>query len=247
MNKILDSEMLPKKDLDKKDFKFYKSFHNVEEAKEFARILDEKSILYLAESTETILDESIVGTGMLPKVVIKLLPKDFKKVNGFIAYQIAELDYADEQDHYLNQLDDAELLEIFEKPDEWSIEDANIAKLIIRQRGIEISKEEISQLRTKRLAQIRAGKSENVFIMLLYFGGIVVGLLFSPLFVIAGLGMGYYYAFSKNVDLDGEKYFTFDARTRGLGKLMLLLGIAILVVEVLVILQIVQPIRFLFE
>lgn len=244
MNKILDSEMFEKTNLEKKDFKFYKSFHNVEEAKEFAKILDKNNILYLAESTETILDESIVGTGMLPKVVIKILPKDFKKVNGFIAYQIAELDYADVEDHYLNQLDNDELLEIFAKPDEWSIEDANVAKLIIRQRGVEISKEEISGLRAQRLAEIRAGKSEHKFIMLLYFIGICVGLFFSPLFVIAGLGMGYYYGFSKNVDLDGEKYFTFDAATRGLGKLMLLAGGVILIVQVLILLKMINPINF---
>ncbi|MFT4760356.1 MAG: hypothetical protein ACI9XO_003053 [Paraglaciecola sp.] len=244
MDKILDSDMSERKDLDKKDFKFYKSFHNVEEAKEFAKILDSKSILYLAESTDTILDKSIVGTGMLPKVIIKILAKDFKKVNGFIAYQIAELDYADVADHYLNQLDNGELLEIFAKPDEWSIEDANVAKLIVRQRGIEISKEEISDLRRKRLTSIRAGKSEHKLTMLLYFGGIIVGLLFSPLFVIAGLGMGYYYGFSKNVDLDGEKYFTFDATTRGLGKLMLIVGIVILVFEMLVILKIMEPVGY---
>lgn len=244
MNKILDSEMFEKTILEKKDFKFYKSFHNVEEAKEFAKILDKNNILYLAESTETILDESIVGTGMLPKVVIKILPKDFKKVNGFIAYQIAELDYADVEDHYLNQLDNDELLEIFAKPDEWSIEDANVAKIIIRQRGVEISKEEISGLRAQRLAEIRAGKSENKLIMLLYFVGICVGLFFSPLFVIAGLGMGYYYGFSKNVDLDGEKYFTFDAATRGLGKLMLLVGGVILLAQLLILLNMIEPFSF---
>lgn len=224
MNKILDSDMLERSNLKKKDFKFYKSFHNVEEAREFAKILDDKEILYLAESTETILDESIVGTGMLPKVVIKLLPKDFKKVNAFIAYEIGELDFTDIQDHYLNHLDDEELLEIFEKPDEWSVEDANVAKIITRHRGIEPSKEKIKALRTQRLQEIRQGKSENKIIMLLYFVGIIGGWFLSPLFAIAGFGMGYYYGYSKSVDLDGEKYFTFEPTTRLLGKLMIIFG-----------------------
>lgn len=239
MDKILDSDMLERSKLEKKDFKFYKSFHNVEEAKEFSKILDDKEILYLAESTETILDESIVGTGMLPKVVIKLLPKDFKKVNGFIAYQISELDYADIQDHYLIQLDDEELLEIFEKPDEWSVEDANVAKIITRHRGIKPSKEKIQALRAQRLDEIREGKSENKAMMLLYFVFIIGGWFFSPLFAIAGFGMGYYYGYSKNVDLDGEKYFTFEPTTRLLGKLMLIIGGLIVFGELLVLLNLI--------
>lgn len=224
MEKILDSEMLGQSNFEKKDFKYYKSFHNVEEAKVFSKILDEKKILYLAESTDTILDQSIVGTGMLPKVVIKLLPTDFKKVNGLIAYQIAELEYADVDDHYLNQLDTTELLDIFSKPDEWSVEDIHVAKIIVRQRGVNISKEEISEKRAARLKEIREGKTENKLIMFLYFIGIAVGLIFSPLFVIGGLGMGYYYGYSKSVDLDGEKYFTFEPKTRKLGKWMLIIG-----------------------
>jgi len=206
---------------------------NTEEASEFAALLREKEIPFLAETSETILTESIVGTGLIPKVVLKLLPKDFKKVNGLIAWQISEHNYEDVKEHYLNEFDNEELMEIFKTPDDWSPENIAIARIIIRHRGVEVSKEQISAWRKERLIEIRKGKSENRIWMVAYFLGITLGLFLNLAFFLAGLGMGYYYAYSQTVDFEGEKYYIFDDNTRKIGKWMLFGGIIILIAELL--------------
>jgi hypothetical protein len=236
MDDILDEGIFDNKEeniLDKKQFKFYKDFQNLEEAKAFIDLLKANNIDYLASKPEVIIDEAIVGTRLMPKVVVKIRPYDFLTVNKLIETEIGNLEYTDLQDHYLNQLADAELHEILTRPDEWSVEDVNIAKILLRGRGVDISDEEVQRLREERLQEIRAGKTGNKAVMALYFLGIIIGFFTSFIFILAGIGMGYYYAFSKSVDLDGRKHFVFEPTTRKYGQFILFGGAAVLVVEVI--------------
>lgn len=223
-----------RRDIKKRSFKFFRDFHNIDEAKNFIAILEENDILYLAETSETILDESIVGTGLLPKAIIKLLPEDFKTVNAILNEQFQQLEYWDIRDHHLNELDDNELKEILERPDEWAIEDTSIAKLILNERGIQLSDQDILNLRKERLKDIRKGKKGDKIWMVLYFLFIPLGLIVSEFFTIAGIGMGYYYAYGKNTDIDGHRYHTFDEETRKYGKVILFGGLISLLFIVLI-------------
>ena len=167
MENILDNISFNNEEIkDKEKFKFYKSFHSLEPAKEFASLLRENNIRFLAESSGMVIDEVIVGTGLIPKVVIKVEPENFPRVNNLIADQYADLNYADLQEHYLNQLDEEELMEIFLKPDEWSAEDIAAAKIIAKGRGLAISDEEVQELREQRLTTIRVGKKGNIVWMM---------------------------------------------------------------------------------
>lgn len=236
MENVLDHGIFEHPNVDTSQFQLYKSFHNVEEAKDFAQLLYDHKIVYTAESSETIIDEAIVGTGLLPKVIIKIAAEDFKKVNTIIEEQLANADYSDVQDHYLNQLDTSELQEIFQKPDEWTIEDVNIAKLILRNRGVSITDQEIRRLREARLNRIRQGKKGNTTMMAFYFLAIALGIFipFGLVFIIGGIGMGYYYANGKSVDPDGVKYFTFDAETRKFGNVILYGGLLAFIIALVV-------------
>ena len=234
MDEILDEGIFERhQPEDPKLYKTYKSFHSVAEAASFARFLSDHEVLFLAEKSETIIDEAIVGTGLLPNVLIKLKPEDFKRVNALIEEQLSQVDFSEVEEHYLSQLDDKELLEIFKEPDKWSIEDINIAKIILRGRSINVTDEHVRELREKRMEEIRQGKKGNRFLMMLYFLGILLGLFTTPLFIVAGIGMGYYYAYGKAVDPDGNKYFVFEPETRNYGIIILYGGIAMLVLALI--------------
>ena len=102
---------------DQQDLQHFKSFHNVEQAKEFTQLLDRKGIFYSVESTDVLIDQAIVGTGLLPKVVIKIKAADFKLVNQLIAAELATASPAELESHYLAQFEHKELYQILVEPD----------------------------------------------------------------------------------------------------------------------------------
>lgn len=219
-------------------FRFYRDFMNIQEARSITDMLDENKIPFRLETSDTVIDKAIVGNGLLPKVVLKLLPEDFKRVNQFISEQYKDLTYQEVKDHYLNELDNEELEEIFEKQDEWTIENVQIAKIILAHRGLEIEETEIKEQRAERLANIRAGKTGSKFWMTVYFLALISGLFISLILVVAGLGMSFYYAYGRSTDADGNRHYVYDENTRFLGTIMLYGGITMLIVEILMVMYI---------
>ncbi|MEL6941206.1 MAG: hypothetical protein AAFO82_00935 [Bacteroidota bacterium] len=236
MQEPLDKDLISENEVNQSiDYQTYRSFHSREEAMAFVELLEQHDIPYMLEGSSTVIDKAIVGEGFIPKVFLKILTPDFKKVNSFIEENLKNIDYSDIDDHYLIQLDNAELMEIFEKPDEWSIEDVSIARVILEHRGTVLDEVEIRESRTKRLAEIRKGKKGTPIWMILYGLGIVLGMFVSLIFLIAGIGMGYYYTYGKSVDPDGQKYYVFDESTRNYGAIIFYGGITFLVVTIVLI------------
>ena len=228
MSNILDEHLIPQYQ-NSKDFQPYRDFHNVEEAKAFGALLKEKGIPFSLEGSDTIIDSAIVGRGLIPKAILKIPASDFERVNQIIEEQLKSISFEDVKDHYLNQLDTEELLDIFKQPDEWTVEDTQIARVILNERGIEISSEEIAAQRQERFEAIRAGKKGTTFWMYFYFLAVALGLFISPFFIIAGIGMGYYYAYGRAVDPDGQKYYVYEPNTRLIGRIILYGGTAVFI------------------
>ena len=235
MDKVLDQGMFEKHN--KKDFVFYKNFHQIENAEEYISIFKEHNIPYLLESSETLLDSSIVGTGLIPKAIIKLLPVDFKKVNEILKDLLENYDYTN---HHLNQLTEEELIENLEKPEEWTVEDQIIAKQILQGRGKEISEEELQSTKDKRLATLRKGREGNKTNMAFSFMAIILGVIIHYVFTFGGIGMALYYIYDKSTDEEGSRYHTFESTTRRYGSIMLYGGLLVLVVELLVLFRLIN-------
>lgn len=227
MNTILDANFHP--NLKEEDFQFYKSFHQQENAEEYLFLLKENNIPYLVASAQALLDETIVGTGLMPKIVLKVLPEDFQKIAYLIEEELSHPDL-NLKDHYLNQLNDDELMNIFNYPDEWTVEDGIIAQRLLEQRGKGISREDVRLLQKRRFEIIQKGKAVSPLIIGLYFIGVILGLYIHFILIIAGLSMAYYYANNKSIDPNGVKYYTFDEQTRKYGSYLMYASIAVLLV-----------------
>ncbi len=213
---------------------FYRDFINIDEAKDFAKILEENRIVYSLEGTETVIDSAIVGNGILPKAIIKIAPADFKIINAVLKENIDALPAEIINSHYLNQLDNEELEEIFHNQEGWTIEDVYTAKKILSNRGIKIKKDVIEGLRNESLGETRKGKTASWLWISLYSLGIIFGLFVNFFVVIAGLGMAYYYGFGKSTDVDGNGYYVYDEGTRQIGKMMFFGGLIFVVFEFLI-------------
>ena len=75
--------------------------------------------------------------------------------------------------------------------------------------------------------------------MALYFLGMIAGVfinitIISLALILAGVGMGYYYAYGKSLDPDGNKFPAFDPDTRQFGKLIFYGGFLALMIKLLI-------------
>lgn len=221
MQNILDQEMT------RDEFEFYRAFHTMAQAQDYTALLDQYGILYKLESpSELLIDRAIVGEKLTAEVILKILPRDFSRVNQLIEQMIEEQPVPD--GHYLLAFTDLELFDILEQPDQWTTEDVALARKILRSRGLEVSPEQLQRMREERYRELRRGRKGQPRWLLIYLACIVAGLLFfSPLFLLAGLGMGYYYWRDRSTDPEGRRYYTFEAETRRWGKLIFIGGVVL--------------------
>jgi hypothetical protein len=211
------------------ELEYFREFLNVEEANDLALLLKEKNILYSLEKPQVLIDRAIVGTTILPKVVLKILPRDFERVNKMLAEIIEQQAIPD--NHYLLEFSDLELFEVIKNPDSWNIEDVTMARKILVSRGFEVTNEQVEELQEQRFEELKAGKKGSLSWMIFYAVCVVLGVIFlHPLFMIAGVGMGLYYWRDKRRDPKGVAYFTFDKKTRIAGQIIFYLGMALMIV-----------------
>jgi len=64
---------------------------------------------------------------------------------------------------------------------------------------------------------------------------IAVGMYFNIVFVIAGIAMGYYYAYGKSVDINGESYFDYNEKVKQRGSLILFADCVVLLIQITII------------
>lgn len=217
---------------------FYRHIELDSELEEIKALFEANDIVYEVSSADVILDKVIVGNGMFSKYTLKILPTDFKRADTIISQHNSQKDINVEDFPHLTELTNEELYNILEKPKEWSSEAEVVAKKILQSRGVSVTQEDINQIRDQKIAKIRAGKSVPLYIQLMYFLSIAAGFYFGMIFIIAGIGMGYYYAYGTSIDSHGEKYFVYDEKARQIGMYILYGGLICLVVHVIILYQV---------
>ena len=230
MENILDEGELG--NYKEKDFSFYRGFHNKQNAIDYVQLLKSNDIPYRLEGADTIIDEAIVGTAMFPKIILKLIPDDFKKVNDLIEQEVLS-NFHDIESHQLNDLSDKELLDILKHQDEWSIENVIVTKRLLSIRGIPIPDDHVAQWRQERLEVLQQGKKGNVWTMLSIMIPLTVGsVIFHPFLLVGIIGTGWYYWQGKSVDVDGNRHFIYDENTRTLGLIVSVVSILVVLLGV---------------
>lgn len=213
-------------------YEFYRHVESSDEIERIKTVFNENSINYEIDSPKTIIDESIIGKGLLPKFTIKLKEVDFQNANMLLEKNIHDnFDLINDFTHF-NDLTTEELLQIIKKSDEWSIESVFASKRILESRGIQITEDKILELKEERNEAIRQGKQASSIVQIGYFLAIVLGLYLGTIFIVAGIAMGYYYSFGKSSDMFGQKYYVYNERSRRNGNFIFFGGITGLVIQI---------------
>lgn len=208
-------------------FVTFQKFNTIESAKAMADFLVENNIAYEIDDERNYFDISYSFNKHDFDIKLKIASADFDKANTAIEqYYASELNSV-EEDYYLFQFTDDELLEIISKPDEWGLFDYLLAKKILISKQIDISN--ASELKNKRVDMLTMPvKSPVIWIILGYLSSV----LFFVWFYIIGiaLSVGVTLAFLKRTLPNGKTVYYFDDSSRKNGKMILIITITLFIV-----------------
>lgn len=110
-------------------------------------------------------------------------------------------------DHYLHGFGDDELMDILVRPDEWSTEDADLARRLLRERGKPVATTTIEALRKARVDDLREeAPPQTVFIIVGYVSALFGGVI--------GIALGRYINTAKRTLSNGERVSVYRREDR---------------------------------
>jgi hypothetical protein len=204
----------------------FKRFNDKELAEDFADVLENKSIAYHIEEDTLVFDPSYAFSPHNKEYFLKIRQQDFPKANAaYDQYFESQLEKIP-SDYYLFQFDNEELKEIVAKPDEWGSLDYQLAQKLLKERGEEMTTEDIDDLKKSRLEELaRPEKEPATSILLVYF----ISLFFYPF----GIITGWIWAFSKRTLPSGERIHIYNQQVQKHGRIVFALALALLITTVL--------------
>ena len=205
------------------EFVPFQSFFYEDEAASTVETLKENNIEYMIEKIKEPLDATIAGDIVQNKIFLKIRSHDFPKANEALDKVILNNISTLDKDYYLFAFTNNELLEIIQKPDEWSRQDFLIARKILNERGENIADEKIKTIKADRIKELAKEEGgDNLWIILGYVLAILGG--------ISSLMIGLPFILAKKTLPDGARIFIYNSSTRRHGKnIVILAGISILI------------------
>ena len=131
------------------------------------------------------------------------------------------------QEHYFFEFTNEELIEVLESYYDWNKTDYQYARLILKERGLVYSDEDIELFKEKSIEEQRQPeKGKTSWII----AGFITAFMRGLLGVI--LGWSYWTDFKKLPN--GEKVHRFDRSTRQKGKTMMIIGLIVMVLAIVI-------------
>lgn len=188
-----------------------------ETASEVSEVLTRAGIPFRMASTAPCFDiTTIGGGGNEPEVIISVYKSDFHAAREVMEEEFLNSELP--EDHYLFSSSDDELAEMLGKPSEWSPMVVAHARKLAAERGIDT--ESIERKKIERIRALEYGKPASKTLLFL-------GWMFSLIGGAAGIGIALSIYCMKEKTPEGE-YFTYDAKSRDIGKCMLLVSVLVL-------------------
>lgn len=151
-------------------------------------------------------------------VLLKISEKEFEKVNNLIVEKYPVNLKQLNEDYYLFQFTNEELLNVIHKPNEWNFFDRAIAREILKNRNVEITDQTIHNS-VIHFTSLRIEKSwlivEYLATLLFWFVGIFIGIITTS---------------AKKTLANGKTVNIYDGYSRNHGYVMLGIGLLRLII-----------------
>lgn len=205
----------------------FRKFNDIALATNLADVLAEHNIEYLLEESPDLFNPSFATrTEMSREYWVKINSDDFERANQILEEHESRFVEDVEPDHYLFGFDNDELMEIMNKPDEWSPFDHALAKKILKDRGITIDAAQEKKISEHRIDELKKPeRSDHFWVMTGYFFAICGGVL--------GFFIGWHLWTSKKTLPNGEQIYVYSKSDRSSGKQIFFLSIAGLIITII--------------
>jgi hypothetical protein len=201
------------------EFVTYRKYSEKEPATALMDLFRERGIACELEEDSTALGAVFTGNNTAASFFrVKIQAQDFRHADMLLQTQAShDLSQVD-PDHYLFAFTNEELLALLAVPDEWSEFDYQLASIILKDRGHEVSPETVDKLRQDRLRELARPDTKNrVWIVIGYLLAVMGGLL--------GIIIGWHLVTFKKTLPNGERVYDYSLRDREHGQRIRLLGI----------------------
>ena len=196
----------------------FHKFNLLEDAQELISTLKKNDIKVQIEDTSPPVDITFSGNTLQNEIRIKVKQSDVGIANQILEKQAEQLIDKFPNDYYLYDFTDNELIEIIEKSDEWSKEDYMLSQKILKDRGSEISKEEIEKIKQKRIEDLRTPEKGHI-------GWLIFGFISAILGGLLGIFIGWFHWDFKKTDPTGQQFYAYDQQTRKTGQIIFWIGL----------------------
>ncbi len=205
------------------EFITFQKFNDQNSASELGDFFKEKKLEYLLEDNSLSFDPTFANNGFGKEFCIKLKKSDFEKGNAFLnekaEKEIVEID----NDYYLLSFTDKELFELIAANDEWSPFDVSLAERLLKQRGKEVTPEEIEKIKTDRIVELsKPEESQRTYIIIGYITAVLGGFL--------GIFIGWHLLSFKKTLPNGNRIYAYSDNDRKQGNRILIIGGIFLVI-----------------
>lgn len=204
------------------EFITYKKFNNKNSAENFGQLLEKEKIEYILENNSLTLDAPLTGNHFGSEFCIKIKQNNFKTIDEILQKNVEEDINTIPDDYYLLTFSDEELIDIITKSDEWSTFDLSLAKKLLKEKGKEVTKQEIENIKSKRLLELsKPEKSQK--------GTIIVGYIFAVLGGWISIFIGWHLLTYKKTLPNGNQVYVYNENDRKQGNKIFIIGILFLV------------------
>ena len=201
----------------------YKKFNNKNSAEEFRQLLELEKVDYTLENNSLSLDATITGNNFGSEFCVKIKKGDFKKIDEILLKKSEEDIQEIPDNYYLLSFSDEELIDVIAKSDEWSAFDVSLAKKMLKEKGKEVTQEEIDLIKNKRLAELaKPEKSQKTYIIAGYVLAILGGWL--------SVFIGWHLLTYKKTLPNGDTVYAYSENDRKEGNRIFILGIIFMVI-----------------
>lgn len=205
----------------------FQKFDNREDVELYTNILSENNIPFYVSDESYAPD--VVNGGLMTRVEdyrLKLLPANFDKANTLLESVFAAHIAAIEQDYFLYQFTNEELLDVLRKPDEWGHLNYALAKKILGDKGVNFTEKDISEYKAERIEEL--AKPETASNKWVWYGYIAaIGGLFAITAGVLGIFTGLMLFNLKKTLPNGTRVYAYTEHNRKQGRIILIIAIII--------------------
>ena len=207
------------------DFIAYKKFTDKESAEHIVGILETNDIQCHLEDQQHAYVK-IVGYNQIDfGITLNIKEVDFVEADKILEkYYAQEIQNVDSY-YYLFEFTDQELKEIIENPFDWGQFDFQLAKQILKSKGVEFGENYLQAKKDEKIAELSTIKKVP-------FYTIIAGYIFSIILPPIGLLIGVSIYYHRNILPNGYKFYIHSTNDRRQGKIIITISIIWIIVVI---------------